>query len=151
MKAILKKHLLNALKNGSAHASFGKVLEKVPSHFRNVRVEGFPYSVWELLEHIRLAQNDILNYMVDPNYSPGLFPDDYWPKPGSRMHWDKTIREYSKDLEKIKKLVKDVDLLESIPCGKRGHTYLREILILVDHVSYHLGEIVLILRFNGWW
>jgi len=147
----LNKHILSLLNGGEAHAGFETILEKIPENLRNSKVKEAPHTLWELLEHIRLAQQDILDYMIDPEYKAKPFPEGYWPEPKAPMHWDKTVKEYQKDLKKIKTLIKNVDLLDQLPYGERGHTYLREMLILADHQSYHSGQMVTILRLAKAW
>ncbi len=151
MAKVLKTHILNLLDGRLAHVDIETVLEQVPNSLKNKRIEGIPYTLWQLIEHIRLAQRDILDYMIDPKYVPGNFPDDYWPKANAKVQWEQTVEEYRKDREQIRSLIKKVDLLQPLPYGEEGHDYLREILILADHTSYHLGQLVVILRLQGVW
>ncbi len=151
MSSELQFTLIKLLEHSQAHLNLADVLLQIPRQIRNAPIKGLPYTLWELLEHVRLSQKDILNYMIDPNYSPGNFPDDYWPIRGARMHWDRTVKGYLSDLKKIKKVAAKNNLLDSLPFGEKRHTYLREILILIDHLAYHLGQMVVILRLHGYW
>jgi uncharacterized damage-inducible protein DinB len=148
MQEIVRKHLLRLLEGGDAHLTIEEILEKVPAKARNAPIEGLPYSIWELLEHIRICQKDILDYMTDPNYTPGEFPQDYWPKPDSRMNWSQTVKGYREDLKQMKALLKKVNPLDQLPYGEKGHTYLREVLILAEHLSYHLGQMMILARLS---
>jgi uncharacterized damage-inducible protein DinB len=117
--------------------------------------EGLPYSPWQLLEHLRLAQHDILDFCLNPSYEEMNWPDDYWPaspSPPSAAAWDDSVAAYRRDLEAMQRLAGDpkIDLFATIPHGS-GQTYLREILLVVDHAAYHIGQIVLVRRSLGNW
>lgn len=147
----LSSILVDFLEDSHAHAGLVDVLGNVPAKMRNAPIEGLPYTLWQLLEHIRLAQRDILDYMTDSDYVAGEFPDDYWPGQEAKMDWNRSVRNYQRDLRKIKQLVSQVDPLEELPFGEKGHTFLREVLILGAHLSYHTGQMVAILKMKGFW
>src|SRR5262249_30890943 len=113
------------------------------------------YSAWQLLEHIRVTQHDILDFCRNPNYKEPHWPDDYWPKnpaPPSKQAWDESVAAYRRDCDALKALAVDttVDLLGKVPVG-HGQTYLRELLLVADHTAYHLGELVVLRRALGAW
>jgi len=123
---------------------------------RGRRPEGSPYSVWEQLEHIRLAQRDLLEFCTNPAYAETLaWPDDYWPRspePASDAAWDESIAAIRRDREEFKRwtVETEIDLTQKIPHGT-GQTYLRTALVAVDHAAYHVGQIVLIRKLLGAW
>lgn len=139
-----------------AHASFEDAVKDIPADLRGTRPEGLPYSAWELLEHLRLAQRDILDFSVDPNYKADKkWPDDYWPPspaPPSDAAWEESIREFIADRKAMQKLAADtsVDLDAKIPHGS-GQTRLRELVLTIDHNAYHIGQLVLVRRLLGIW
>lgn len=146
----LRKHVLNLLRGGSAHLSFDDLVNSFPVDLCSRRVEGLPYTAWQVLEHMRLAQWDILEFSRDPNHVSPEFPKGYWPKPdelGSRDLWQKTIDEFRKDREQMEALVENesTDLYAKIPHGE-GQTILREALVLADHNAYHLGVLAVMAR-----
>ena len=116
---------------------------------------GFEHSAWQLLEHIRIAQEDILDFSVNQNYFHKKWPDDYWPKspaPPDAKAWDKSVAAYRADRDKLKALARNpkIDLLAKIQHGE-GQTYLREILLVADHTSHHVGQLISIRRALGAW
>ena len=139
-----------------AHASFEDAVKDMPASLRGKRPEGLPYSAWELLEHLRLAQRDILDFCVDPNYKKDkTWPEDYWPPspaPSSDAAWEDSIRAFVADRKAMQKLAVDtsVDLEAKIPHGS-GQTYLRELVLVIDHNAYHVGQLVLVRRLLGNW
>lgn len=139
-----------------AHATFEDAVNDIPANLRGTRPEGLPYSAWELLEHLRIAQRDILDFCVDPNYKEDKkWPDDYWPQspePASDAAWDESIREFVADRTAMQKLAADtsLDLDTKIPHGS-GQTYLRELVLTLDHNAYHIGQLVLVRRLLGIW
>ena len=156
-ESALRKELEFQLRGGNAHAKFDAVVENFPVKLRGSVPEGLPYSGWQLLEHLRIAQKDILEFCLNHNgsYKEMNWPNDYWPKsaePPSAKAWDESIKSYHKDFEAFVKLVHDPksDLLEPFPWGD-GQTLLREALVLVDHAGYHLGEIVAVRRILHAW
>jgi uncharacterized damage-inducible protein DinB len=138
--------LVELLKGGQAHSTIQDALEGVDPKNRTVRPAGFSHSVWELLEHMRLAQEDILRYTLDPNWVSPEFPAGYWssnPEQVQDEDWHKSVSHFFADLEETIKLTEDqsVDLTAEIPHAQ-GHTYLREILLIADHNAYHLGQLI---------
>jgi len=130
--------------------SFGDVVNSFPADLCNRQVEGLPYTPWQVLEHMRIAQWDILEFSRDANHVSPEFPRGYWPKPddrGTPVLWQKTIDEFRKDLQQMEALVEDpaTDLHATIPHGDR-QTILREALLIVDHNAYHLGVLTVMGR-----
>jgi hypothetical protein len=151
----LRKHLLELLDGAHAHASFDKVIGNFPAKLRGEIPKGLPHSAWMLLEHIRVAQWDILDFSRNPKYKEMKWPDDYWPKspaPPSEAAWDKSVKSFHDDLAAMKKLVEDpkTDLLAKIPWGD-GQTLLREAMLVADHNSHHLGQLIDVRRLLGAW
>jgi hypothetical protein len=151
----LRKHLLELLDGAHAHASFDKVIGNFPAKLRGEIPKGLPHSAWMLLEHIRVAQWDILDFSRNPKYKEMKWPDDYWPKspaPPSEAAWDKSVKSFHDDLAAMKKLVEDpkTDLLAKIPWGD-GQTLLREAMLVADHNSHHLGQLIDVRRLLGIW
>lgn len=138
-----------------AHAGFDKVIGGLSRKLRGQVPTGLPYSPWQLLEHIRLTQQDILDFCVNPDYEEREWPDDYWPKmpsPPSPTAWDESVAGFRKDREALKQLAlnSSLDLAATVPAGV-GQTYLRELLLVADHTAYHLGELVVVRRALGAW
>ncbi|HEY6968867.1 MAG TPA: DinB family protein [Candidatus Angelobacter sp.] len=148
--ASLRTHLVNLLTKGEAHIDAASELKDFPVKVRGRKVEGSPHTPWQLLEHMRIAQWDILQFSVDAKHTSPKWPEGYWPgtdAPPDARAWDKSVRQFLSDLEAICKLVRDPkrDLLARIPHGT-GQTLLREALLVADHNAYHLGQIVLTRR-----
>lgn len=153
--AALRQQLVDLLKVGNAHATIQDALADFPAELRGKRPKGAPHSPWELLEHMRIAQWDILEFSRDPNHKSPKFPDGYWPKspsPPDPNAWDRSVDSFCEDLQTMCALVVDeeTDLFASIPHGE-GKTILREALVTADHNSYHLGQLVLLRRTLGAW
>ena len=153
--AALRAYLAKALDWQEAHAGFEKVVEGLPPELRGTRPKGLPYSAWQLVEHMRLTQRDILEYCRNPNYVEPKWPDDYWPAtdaPPSSAAWDESVARFRRDRQALKQLANDpgIDPFAKIPHGS-GQTYLRELLLVVDHNAYHLGELVAVRRLLGAW
>ena len=151
----LRAHLRKILSWEDAHVGFDAAVEGVPPGLRGIAPKGFPHSSWQLLEHMRITQNDILDFWVNPAYREKKWPDDYWPKhpaPPSDAAWDESVASYVRDRDTLKQLVRDPksDLAARIPHGT-GQTYLREALLVADHTSYHVGQLVLVRRLLGIW
>src|SRR5215470_4390326 len=149
----LRKHLLELLDGGHAHATFDQVVKDFPAKFRGDIPNGLPHSAWMLLEHMRLAQGDILDFSRNPKYREMKWPVDYWPKnpaPANAIEWEKSIQAFHSDLAIMKKLVSDskTDLLARIPWGE-GQTVLREAMLLADHNAHHLGQLIDVRRLLG--
>ena len=151
----LRAHLVYLLKGGGAHVHFTDTVEGFPEAKRGAFVAGLPHTGWQLLEHSRIAQSDILEFSRNPKHvSPG-FPEGYWPKtpgPPDGAAWAKAVEGFRRDLEQIISLVKNpkTDLYARIPHGQ-GETILREALLVADHNAYHLGQLVDLRRALGEW
>jgi hypothetical protein len=142
----LRKHLADLLAMKGAHLTFDEAVSDFPVNLRAAKPPGAPHSAWQLLEHLRIAQEDILDFSRNPNYRDKRFPDDYWPAteaPPHQTSWDRSVQQFRDDLEQMQALIADTkhDLLATIPHGK-GQTLLREALVLADHNSYHLGQLM---------
>jgi hypothetical protein len=153
--AALREHLVYLLKGGGAHVHFMDALEGFPAQMRGTYVKGLPHTGWQLLEHARLAQWDILEFSRNPKHVSPEFPEGYWPKtpgPPDETAWGKSVQQFQKDLGEMVRLVKNerTDLYERIPHGQR-QTILREALLLADHNAYHLGQLVYLRRALGTW
>jgi len=151
----LRKHLIELLDGGSAHATFDHVIADFPVRQRGKIPNGLPHSSWMLLEHMRLAQWDILDFSRNPKYQEMKFPDDYWPKtpaPSDQKAWERSVQSFQEDLEAMKALVNDpkTDLFAKLPWGK-GQTILREALLAADHNSHHLAQLIDVRRLLGIW
>ena len=151
----LRDHLLYLLKDGGAHIDFRSAVKGWPVALRGKRPKGSPHSGWELLEHMRIAQWDILEFTRDAKHASPKWPEGYWPKtpvPPSAAAWAKSVRAFQADLEGMCALVSDpsTDLFARIPHGD-GQTVLRQALLAADHNSYHLGQLMLVRRLLGAW
>jgi hypothetical protein len=151
----LRKHLLELLDGGGAHAKFDDVIKGLPAKLRGTKPAKFPHSPWMLLEHMRLAQRDILEFSRDAKHVSPPWPSGYWPKteaPPNAAAWNKSIQQFRRDLKAMQNLVanKKTDLFARIPWGD-GQTVLREALLLADHNSYHLGQMLDVRRMLGAW
>ncbi len=151
----LREHLLYLLRGGGAHIGFEAAIRKLPPRLRSLRPKGIPYSLWQLLEHMRICQWDILDFCVNPQYQYMNWPKDYWPaspNPPNAAAWEKSVRAFRRDLRAMQKLVANshTDLFARIPWGK-GQTILREALLLADHNAYHMGQLVLVRRLLRAW
>jgi DinB superfamily len=153
--AALRQHLVDVLKGGSAHVHFMDALEGFPPNKRGTFAPGLPHTGWQLLEHARIAQWDILEFSRNADHvSPG-FPEGYWPKtpgPPADAEWEKSVQSFQRDLEEMVELVRNprTDLFAKIPHGD-GQTILRQALVLADHNAYHLGQLVDLRRALGTW
>jgi len=146
----LRQHLLDLLRGRNAHADFDTVVADFPSRMRGVKPPGAPHTAWQLLEHMRIAQSDILEFSRDAKHKSPPWPEGYWPKteaPPSAASWNNSLRSFRADL---KATDKKTDLFAQIPHGT-GQTILREALLVADHNSYHLGQLVLLRRLLGTW
>jgi len=153
--AALRKQLIELLKGGQAHATFQEAVKDFPAELRGKRPQGAPHSPWEELEHMRIAQWDILEFSRDADHKSPKFPDGYWPKspaPPSDKAWDKTVHDFLQDQKSFSALIADdeTDLYARIPHGE-GQTVLRQALLAADHNAYHLGQLVLLRRILGAW
>jgi hypothetical protein len=151
----LRKNLVELLRGGSAHVSIEKALENINPELRNFRPEPNIHSIYEELEHMRIAQEDIYRYTIHEGWESPEWPDGYWPHDNNDMNegiWDSTFHRFFQDLERVVDLVNDesIDLTSEIPHGK-GRTYIREVLLVADHNAYHIGKIVDIRKMLGDW
>jgi uncharacterized damage-inducible protein DinB len=151
----LVKTLKDMLLNANAHVTFTDAVKQLPPELRGIRPEKMPYSVWELVEHIRLSQFDILDFSRNPDYKELEWPKDYWPKskaPKDDAAWQKSITQVNADLHTFIGLLEapGADLFMPFPHGNGQHLC-REAILLVDHNSYHTGEIVAVRRALGAW
>src|SRR5262245_24907854 len=153
--APLRAQLQKLLSSDEAHVGFDRAVEGIPVELRGRQPDGMPYSPWQLLEHLRLAQHDILDFCRNPKYEEMKWPDDYWPKspaPKSADEWDDSVLRYHEDLKALEALAADtsIDLFAKIPHGS-GQTYLRELLLVADHTAYHVGQLIVVRRLLGNW
>ncbi len=151
----LREHLLYLLRGGGAHVGFEEAIAGFPADLRGVKPSNLPFSGWGLLEHLRIAQWDILEFSVNPKHVSPAWPDGYWPEgdaPPSDATWEKSIRQFRRDLKRMEALVANprTDLYAPIPHGE-GQTILREALLVADHNAYHLGQLVSVRRLLGAW
>ncbi len=152
---LLRTHVGKLLEWEDAHLSFDRAIEGFPPDLRGVAPAGLPYSAWQLLEHLRLTQLDILDFCRKSDYVDPASIDEYWPKtayPPTTAAWDESLRSFRQDRDALKTLASDrsVDLFAKIPHGT-GQTYLRELLLAADHNAYHVGQIVILRRSLGVW
>jgi hypothetical protein len=151
----LREHLVALLSGRGAHIDWKASFTGIPSKMRGIRPNGLPYSLWELLEHLRIAQWDILEFSRDAKHVSPEWPKGYWPgspAPPNAKAWDMSLKLFSRDLAAMKKLVGSpkTDLFARIPHGT-GQTILREALLVADHNSYHLGQVLTVRRLLGIW
>jgi len=151
----LREHLFELLGGKSAHLTFDDAIANLPPALRGKRVAGTPHSAWRLVEHLRIAQWDILEFSRNPRHQSPEFPAGYWPTgdaPPDDKAWDRSVAAVRADLTAMQALVADpkMDLFARIPHGD-GQTILREALLVADHNSYHLGQLVMLRRALGAW
>jgi hypothetical protein len=137
-----------------AHVGFDAAIADIPEALRGVTPAGLPHSPWQLLEHLRRAQHDILDFCINPQYTELSWPDDYWPAaaPPSPAAWEDSITGYREDRTALQRLAADtrIDLAATIPHGS-GQTYARELVVAADHAAYHVGQIVLVRQALAMW
>jgi hypothetical protein len=143
-----------AIDSPEAHVAFDRAVADLPEDLRGQRPVDYPHSPWELLEHIRVAQADLVAFLVDPEYQAPAWPDEYWPPspvPPSPTAWHEAVVAVRRDRDRLRKLTMEIDdLAAAIPWG--GHkTYLRTLLLAADHAAYHIGQIVAVRRMLGAW
>ncbi len=151
----IREHLLELLGGGHAHLDFDRAVADLPEGLRIARPPRQPHTPWRLVEHLRIAQWDILRFSIDPAHVSPAFPDGYWPggeAPPDPGAWDRSVAAFRADLRAMMDLVADpaTDLLAPIPHGQ-GQTVLREALLVADHNAYHLGQLVTVRRLLGAW
>jgi hypothetical protein len=154
-ESVVRDHLRRFLDAHEAHADLRTALKGLPAKCRGTRPKGCPHSPWELLEHMRIATHDILEFSRDARHISPDWPSGYWPKtpaPPSPAAWEKSVKALEQDLEEVGKLVADpkTELLARIPHGS-GQTVFREAMLIADHNAYHLGQLVLVRRLLGCW
>jgi uncharacterized damage-inducible protein DinB len=153
--AELRKHVIYLLNEGGAHVTFDAAVARFPAAARGKKPKGAPHTAWQLVEHMRIAQWDILEFSRNAAHVSPEFPEGYWPKseaPPTDRAWNESLRKFRADLEAMAALVSDpkTDLLARIPHGD-GQTILREALLVADHNAYHLGQLVILRRLLGAW
>jgi hypothetical protein len=151
----LRKQLIDLLDGGNAHARFDDVIKDLPTELRGTKPAGFPHSPWMLLEHLRIAQWDILEFSRTAKHVSPTWPSGYWPKveaPADALEWSKSVEQFRADLKAVQDLVANpkTDLFAPIPWGE-GQTILREALLVADHNAYHLGQLVDVRRLLEVW
>lgn len=151
----LREQLVNFLKGGEAHMTFQDMIQDFPEEHMNDIFPNGDYTFWELLEHIRLTQWVVLDFMISTNYVELEWPKEYWPEKGkkaTKKDWDKTVKRFNDDLEAIVLLVQDskLDLSAKVPNGT-GQIFLREFLLNIDHNSYHIGEFAIMRQVKNNW
>jgi hypothetical protein len=153
--AALREHLLYLLRGGGAHLDFDKAVAGLPPALRGAKPAGLSHTPWRLIEHVRIAQWDILEFSRNPRHVSPSFPDGYWPQgdaPPGPDDWDRSLAAFRSDLRAMQDLVADPasDLFTPLPHGQ-GQTLLREALLVADHNAYHLGQLVVVRRLLGAW
>lgn len=150
---IIREQLLVLLDGGKAHLTFDKAIADLPPDKINARADGIPYSVWDLVEHLRIAQFDILDFIRNPNYKMMKWPDEYWPDKNHKAtpdEWHKSVAAFHTDLEAVKALTRDPATNLTAPLlHAPDYNILREVLLVADHNAYHIGQIVTARRALG--
>jgi uncharacterized damage-inducible protein DinB len=151
----LRAALMDYLNNPHTHGTLLDAVADFPEKLINEKPPGTPYSFWDQLEHIRIAQWDMLDFMVNSGYKEMEWPKDYWPKTGekaTKKMWDESVKSFQDDEKALKKLVNDPssDFFSKIPHGS-GQTIFREIMQIIDHNSYHIGQFILMRKLAGEW
>ena len=151
----MRRHLLELLRGGGAHLDFDAAIADLPAALRGANPPGLPHTPWRLVEHMRIAQHDILEFCRSADHGAPDWPDGYWPKgdaPPNDRAWDKRVEAFRNDLQAMQDLVADesTDLFAPIPWGD-GQTIFREALLAADHNSYHLGQLITVRRLLGAW
>jgi hypothetical protein len=151
---ITRKHLVDLITGGNAHATLGDALENLPANLRGVVPNGLPYSIWQLLEHIRIVNWDILEFTKDQTHKSPKWPDEYWPKEAEPKdgEWDKAIEQIKANTNEFIDLLNNSasNLYQPLPKGD-GQTLLREAILIGDHNAYHTAEIIVVRRLlNAW-
>ncbi|MGE5359884.1 MAG: DinB family protein [Bacteroidales bacterium] len=149
----LREYVVKLLDGGQAHAGFEAAIKGIPPDLRNRAPKGLPYSPWQLLEHLRIAQWDIVEFSRSAQHQSPSWPDGYWPSgKGTEAAWRKSVRDFRNDLQAMRDMVLDPgsDLFTPFPWGD-GQTLLREALLVADHNAYHIGELIAVRRLLGAW
>jgi uncharacterized damage-inducible protein DinB len=153
--AALREQLGRLLAWEDAHVGFDRAVADIPMELRGRQPSGVPYSPWQLLEHLRITQRDILEFCRNSDYHELEWPADYWPPspaPPTPSAWDDAVNQFRQDRKALQDLAADtsIDLFAKIPHGQ-GQTYLRELLLVADHTAYHVGELIVVRRLLGAW
>ena len=149
----IRKHLIAALQGHNAHLSFEETVRDFPDSYYNEKISGVPYSCWDLLEHLRIAQWDILDFIVNPDYQSIKWPDGYWPEEeGDAEKWNRSVKRFLNDRKQLENMVKNktTDLYGPIPHAP-DYTIFREIMLVIDHNSYHTGQLLVLRKALGIW
>jgi hypothetical protein len=153
--SFLREQVARLLDWEDAHTSFGSAVAGLSEALRGKQPAGLTYSPWQLVEHLRITQHDILDFCINPKYKELSWPNDYWPRsaaPESTAAWTESLRAFELDRAALQQLSRNpkVDLESTIPHGQ-GQTYLRELLLAADHAAYHIGELIVVRRLLGAW
>jgi len=151
----IREHVVSLLRGCNAHTTFDDAIAGLPADARGKKVRGLPYTAWMLLEHLRIAQRDILEFSRNAEHESPEWPKGYWPEksaPPTDSAWNKSVKAFRADAKAMEQLISDpkTDLYAAIPWGQ-GQTILREALLVADHNAYHLGELVVLRRLLGTW
>jgi hypothetical protein len=152
---VMREQLLELLRGKAAHLSFDEAIAGLPAKLRGAKPGGQPHTAWRLVEHLRIAQRDILEFSRDGRHKSPKWPDGYWPEgnaPKNAAEWNDSVKRFRADSKAMQKMVADprADLLAPIPHGQ-GQTVFREAMLVADHNSYHLGQLVIVRRLLGAW
>ncbi|HSD27286.1 MAG TPA: DinB family protein [Vicinamibacteria bacterium] len=151
----LRRDVVDLLRGGGAHLAWDRALAGLPPARRAASPRRGLHTIWELVEHVRIAQEDILRYAMEPGWKSPKWPEGYWPsvKEPTPKQWKASLVAFRRDLEAVVAMVLDpkVELTAVIPHGEGGHTYLREALLVADHNAHHLGQVVIARRLLGDW
>jgi DinB superfamily len=152
---LVRPYLARVLDWQDAHASYDFAVKDFPADLQGARPAGFPYSAWELIEHLRITQRDILDFCQAATYHELRWPDQYWPAspaPAGRSDWRASVRAFQSDREALKQIALNstIDLTAIVPHGT-DQTYLRELLLVADHNAYHVAQLILLRRVLGVW
>lgn len=154
-EGIVREQLLDLLRGGNAHMDFDQAVDQFPPPYFNSQPPNSDYTPWRLLEHMRIAQWDILEFIRNPNHVSPAWPEGYWPPQGEkadRKKWERTIRTFRVDLQTMKGIVENPNTSLLAPLAHaEGYTMLREVLVLADHNSYHIGEFAILRQIMGTW
>lgn len=151
----LIQELTTLIKGGNAHVTLKDAIADIPPHLRTVIPDNLPYSIWQLLEHIRIAQKDIVDFSISKDYKSLIWPDEYWPEPTDEVtdeEWQRSVNEIEEDQQRFFKLLQDErkDLFSPLAWGS-GQNISREAMLIADHNSYHIAEIVVARRLLNIW
>ena len=151
----LRDDVLHLLRGGNAHVNFERAVASFPRDLRGKKPRGLPYTPWQQLEHMRIAQWDILEYIRNPQHTSPEWPAGYWPEeaPPAQNSWAKSVKNFQADRQALLEMAADpaTDLLSRVPADPKGPTMLHELLLVADHNAYHLGQLVVLGRLLGAW